>query len=111
MERCISPKDRYARTHGATAAEVMTERVVITVGEEATAAHIARLMEERGIRRVLVVEDGRLRGVVSRADLLRALVAPPQAAEDALSDEEIRRAVLAAMREESTWADTFNTLV
>ena len=102
--------DRYARTHGITAAEVMTERVV-TVGEEATAAHIAHLMEERGIRRVLVVEGGRLRGIVSRADLLRALVAPRQAAEDALSDEEIRRAVLAAMREESTWADTFNTLV
>ena len=102
--------DRYARTHGITAAEVMTERVV-TVGEEATAAHIAHLMEERGIRRVLVVENGRLRGVVSRADLLRALVAPPQAAEDALSDEEIRRAVLAAMREEASWADSFNTLV
>ena len=102
--------DRYARTHGITAAEVMTERVV-TVGEEATAAHIAHLMEERGIRRVLVVENGRLRGVVSRADLLRALVAPPQVEEGLLSDERIRCAVLAAMRKESTWADSFNTLV
>src|SRR5215218_8042668 len=31
--------ERYARTHGATAADVMTERVV-TVGEDATAAHV-----------------------------------------------------------------------
>ena len=100
--------DRYARTHGITAAEVMTERVV-TVGEEATAAHIAHLMEERGTRRVLVVEEGRLRGIVSRADLLRALVSPPRAEGD-LSDERIRLAVLAAMREEP-WADAFHTVV
>src|SRR5215213_11206734 len=32
--------ERHARTHGITAAEAMTERVV-AVGEEATAAHIA----------------------------------------------------------------------
>ena len=100
--------DRYARTHGVTAADVMTETVV-TVEEAATVAAIAHLMEDRGIRRVLVVQEGRLRGLVSRADLLRALVAPPQAA-SGLSDERIRVAVLAAMRREP-WADTFYTMV
>ena len=101
--------DRYARTHGATAGEIMTGRVV-AVAEDATAAHIARLMEEEGIRRVLVLaEGGRLRGIVSRADLLRALVSPPPAEGD-LSDERIRLAVLAAMRKEP-WADTFHTMV
>jgi CBS domain-containing protein len=101
--------DRYARTHGATAADIMTEQVV-TVTEDASAAHIAHLMEERGIRRILVMQDGRLRGIVSRADLLRALMAPPKAVAAGLSDERIRRAVLAAMRKEP-WADTFYTLV
>ncbi|MFN3448213.1 MAG: CBS domain-containing protein [Roseococcus sp.] len=100
--------ERYARTHGATAADIMTTSVV-TVGEDDTAAHIAHVMEERGIRRVLVVSEGRLRGIVSRADLLRALVAPPPA-EEAMSDERIRRAVLAAMQKEP-WADSFYTLV
>jgi osmotically-inducible protein OsmY len=66
-------------------------------------------MEERQIRRVLVVEAGRLRGIVSRADLLRALVAPPPV-EGELSDDRIRRAVLAAMKKEP-WADTFYTMV
>jgi osmotically-inducible protein OsmY len=56
-----------------------------------------------------VVSDGRLRGIVSRADLLRALVTPP-AVEGELSDDRIRRAVLAAMRKEP-WADTFYTMV
>ena len=100
--------DRYARTHGITASDVMTERVV-TVDETASAAEVAHLMEDKGIRRVLVMREGRLRGLVSRADLLRALVAPPQAA-SGLSDERIRTAVLAAMRREP-WADTFYTMV
>jgi CBS domain-containing protein len=100
--------DRYARTHGATAGDIMTEDVV-TVSEAATAPEIAHLMEERRIRRVLVTADGRLRGVVSRADLLRALVAPPPEPGE-LSDDRIRRAVQAAMRKEP-WADTFYTLV
>lgn len=100
--------DRYARTHGAVARDVMTEEVV-AVEETDTAAHIAHLMEEKHIRRVLVVTGGRLRGLVSRADLLRALVAPPKV-EGELSDDRIRAAVLAAMRHEP-WADTFYTLV
>jgi CBS domain-containing protein len=100
--------ERYARTHGATAADIMSQEIV-SVGEAATATEIAHLMEERQIRRVLVVEAGRLRGIVSRADLLRALVAPPPV-EGELSDDRIRRAVLAAMKKEP-WADTFYTMV
>jgi CBS-domain-containing membrane protein len=101
--------ERYARTHGATAGDIMTESVV-TVEGGATAQHIAHLMEDSHIRRVVVVESGRLRGIVSRADLLRALVAEPKTAAEGVSDDRIRRAVLAAMRKEA-WADSFYTLV
>lgn len=99
---------RYARTHGVTARDVMTAEVV-AVDPETPASAVAHLMEDRGIRRVLVTQEGRLKGIVSRADLLRALVAPPRE-EGELSDERIRRAVLAAMRKEP-WADTFYTMV
>mgnify|MGYP005859700949 CR=1 FL=1 len=100
--------DRYARTHGMTAADVMTPEVV-SVDPDTLASAVAHLMEDRGIRRVLVVQDGRLKGLVSRADLLRALVAP-QVEGVGLSDDRIRRAVIAAMKREP-WADTFYTLV
>ena len=100
--------ERFARTHGVTAKDLMTEQVVSVTPDE-TAAHIAHMMEERKIRRVLVLEDGRLKGIVSRADLLRALVAPPPQEAD-LSDERVRRAVLAAMKKEP-WTDTFYTMV
>ncbi len=100
--------ERYARTHGLRAADVMTEEVV-SVTADTSAGEIAALMEERGIRRVLVVEDGRLKGLVSRADLLRALVAEPSEVADC-SDDRIRRAVLALMRKQP-WVDSFHTLV
>lgn len=100
--------ERFAKTHGVHARDIMTEAVV-TVGEADTAASIAHLMEDRNIRRVFVVTEGRLRGIVSRADLLRALVAPmPEEGE--FSDSRLRSAVIAAMRKQS-WADSFYTLV
>src|SRR3712207_1276076 len=82
---------------------------VAAVPADAPAAEIAAMMERRGIRRVLVMEGGRLRGVGSRADLLRALVEPKTDAADA-SDERIRRAVVAAMRREP-WANSLHTTV
>ncbi len=102
----VARAERYARTHGATARDIMTENVV-SVGEAATAAEIAHLMEDRNIRRVLVLRDGQLAGVVSRADLLRALTIA-QDDEAGVPDERIRVAVTEAMRRES-WASGFYT--
>ncbi|HEY8614379.1 MAG TPA: CBS domain-containing protein, partial [Roseomonas sp.] len=101
--------ERYARSHAATAGELMT-RDLVTVGPSESAAHVARLMEEHKIRRVLVTERGRLLGLVSRADLVRALVAPIGEASGQHSDEEIRRAVLEEMKRE-TWASKLGTEV
>lgn len=100
--------DRYAASHGATAADVMT-RDVVTVAPTMPIPEIAEMMEKKGIRRVLVAHENHLLGIVSRADLLRALVEPP-AETGEYSDDRLRRAVLATMRREP-WADTFFTLV
>lgn len=71
-----SQANSYARTHGMVAQDVMT-RNVISVGPDSTAEHCAQLMEEHGIKRLPVITDGRLVGVVSRADLLKAMLEPP----------------------------------
>ena len=63
---------------------VMTARVR-TVDVTADVADIARLFVDDGLRSVPVLDDGRLAGIVSRRDLLRALVRP---------DAEIRTDVL-----------------
>ena len=46
---------------------------VITTGEETDIGEIARLLTTYRIKRVPVVRDGRIVGIVSRADLVRAL--------------------------------------
>ena len=58
--------------------DIMTESVV-TVSEDDTAAHVAHTMEERGIRRVLVVSDGRLRGIVGIGGRVLPEIAPQAA--------------------------------
>lgn len=57
-----------------TAREVMSAPVV-NVSETAEAAETARLLEEYRIKRVPVMRDGRVVGIVSRTDLLRAFLA------------------------------------
>jgi CBS-domain-containing membrane protein len=84
----------YVKTHGQRAADVMTTSVV-TVEEDTSLAEIARLLEERRIKRVPVLRDGRVVGIVSRADLLRGLAsrtpAHPPVSED---DRTLRAGVL-----------------
>ena len=55
----------------------MMSAPVITVGEETNLEEIARLLTTHRIKRVPVVRDGRIVGIVSRADLVRALAARP----------------------------------
>ena len=99
--------ERFAKAHGKTARDVMS-RALQTVGEDASAEAIARLMETHGIRRVPVVRDGKLLGLVSRADLLRAVLRRPETSPAAApgDDGAILRAVIAAMRAQP-WTDTF----
>ncbi len=53
------------------AQEVMSSPVV-TVGETASPREMARLLADHHIKRVPVVREGKVVGIVSRADLLRA---------------------------------------
>ncbi|WP_052388936.1 CBS domain-containing protein [Belnapia moabensis] len=105
----VGRADRYARSHGVKASEVMTEQVV-TASPGDSAAHVARIMEERRIRRVPITEVGKLLGVVTRSDLVRALVSQQAPQADNSTDDEIHRAVIAAMQREP-WADTVHTAV
>ena len=59
---------------GETVSDVMT-RDVISVGQDASVEEIASLMADRRIKRVPVMTDGSVVGMVSRADIVRALAA------------------------------------
>ena len=91
----------YIKSHGRRAEEVMT-REVITVGEETPVGEIARLLEKRRIKRVPVVRDGRIVGIVSRANLLRGLASHKDRLGITPSPDEraIREEVLALVKRE-----------
>lgn len=59
---------------GATVAEIMS-RQVMSVGAETPVDHIAQLLTSRGFKRVPVVREGALVGIVSRADIVRMMAA------------------------------------
>ena len=66
----VSELDVLSRP-GATAGEVMS-RQVISVNEDTDVAEVKELFVNRRLRSVPVLDEGRLVGIVSRADLLRA---------------------------------------
>lgn len=102
----------FTRTHGRRVSDVMTESV-ISVPTDAALEKVVALMEENRIKRVAVTDKGRVVGVISRSDLLRALVsrsrsAPPVAADD----RSLRKAIEDALETQS-WAPmtTVNVVV
>ncbi len=84
-------------THGHRVEDVMT-RDVPTVNETTPLDAVVRLMEARSVRRVPVVDGGRLVGIVSRSDLIRALgILLDRGNALARGDDEIRDGILAEM--------------
>ncbi len=93
----------YVREHARKVGEVMTTPV-ITVTPETALADIVAIMESRHIKRVPVVENGRLVGMLTRSDVIRALEGLlPQADTRLVPDAELRRRVLESLREQK-WA-------
>ena len=98
----------YVRTHGRKVSEIMTTDVVST-SSDAPLSEVVALMEAQQVKRLPVVQEGHLIGIVSRADLLRALIQllPDQRAVSAL-DVDIRKRVLAEIDKHYSWAPRVN---
>jgi CBS domain-containing protein len=64
----------YAKTHGRKASDVMTKDVV-TASETMLLRDVAGLMERHRVKRVPVMRDSKLVGIVSRANLIQGLAA------------------------------------
>ncbi len=83
-------------------ADVMT-RDVVTADEDTTLRELVELMERRNIKRVPIVRGSVLAGIVSRADLLRALLSrEPDSPVLQPTDKALRENVVDAL-ENHTW--------
>jgi CBS domain-containing protein len=67
----------YLRMDRRHARDLMT-KPVITATSKTTLPELADLLARHGIKRVPIVQDGRLLGIVSRADLVRAMARAPE---------------------------------
>ena len=95
---------QYIKSHATIARDVMT-RVVVSVAPETSLAEIASLLEERGLKRVLVLRGSQVVGIVSRSNLVQALAATrrPAIRVTPTSDEAIRANLLAELEHQSWW--------
>jgi CBS domain-containing protein len=103
----IEPDPRpidYVKSHARQAKDVMTPQVV-SVTEDTPVQTIASIFAARAIRRVVVSREQRLVGIVTRADLVRALAlkSPAAPVPHVQSDEAIRLHLLSELKEQPWW--------
>ncbi len=95
----------FTHAHGRLVSDVMTPEV-ISVTPATVLEDVVETMEKQRIKRVAVIDNERMVGVIARSDLLRALLSharkdkPPETQSD---DRTIRSAILAALEAQS-WA-------
>jgi CBS domain-containing protein len=87
-------------------------RNVVTITEATPVAEIARLLEDHRIKRAPVLRDGKLVGIVSRADLVRVLATrqAPEAALEAMDDRAVQ-AQLQKVLDELGWDTPFVNVI
>jgi CBS domain-containing protein len=103
--------DEYVHASGRKVEEVMT-REPITVTEDTPLDEAVGLMERHRIKRLPVVRDGKLVGIVTRANIMHALVslATGTKAAPAGDDVAVREQILAEINRQS-WAPMANVTV
>jgi CBS domain-containing protein len=95
--------DEYMQACGRKVYEIMS-RQVFTASEETTTAEIVYIMKKRGIHRLPIVQGGKLVGIVTRSDLVRALARVLRSRKPQPPDDASMRSHLMAELNRHTWA-------
>jgi CBS domain-containing protein len=92
----------FVKSHARKVSDVMTRRV-ISVTSDVPLSEVATTLEKNGIKRVPVVDNGKLVGIVSRANLVQALACLYKRAVPATVDDAQLRANVVAQLEQQSW--------
>jgi CBS domain-containing protein len=96
--------DEFTKSHGHRVEQLMT-RDPVTATEEMPLGEIATLLERHRIKRIPIVRDGKLVGIVSRSNLIQALASSlPHSDTSTVSDRKLRVDILDRLHEQS-WTD------
>ena len=100
----------YVRASGRKVSEVMTRRLE-TIPSSAPLDEVVSLMERHHIKRLPVVDGGKMVGIVSRANLLHALASMAADAPERPHDDQTIRERLLTELEGQPWATKINVVV
>lgn len=93
----------YIKSHGRLVRDVMTTKVQVAQ-EDTELAAIAEMMDAHHIKRVPVVRDGKVVGIVSRANLLQALIGTPRSIPVGTADDATLRERVMAELDRQPWS-------
>lgn len=100
----------FVKSHARRVADVMT-RQVITAAPYASLRDIANLMESHGIKRIPIVDEGKVVGIVSRANLLQALATAGESEDWLESDRILRQRIMDGVKDMPWASRPFNVVV
>jgi CBS domain-containing protein len=101
--------EEYIKAHAKQVADIMT-RNVITAEPDTPLQEIAEILEKYGIKRVPIVRNGQLVGIVSRANLVQAIATSGSKLDVPLSDTAIREKLLAHLNKQN-WGQGHTALL
>jgi CBS domain-containing protein len=93
----------YVQEHGRKVSDVMT-RDPVSITEDTTLDEIVNAMETNGVKRLPVLKDGKLAGIVSRANLLQAVAGLARDIPDPTADDDHIRSRIIAEIENKDWS-------
>ena len=96
--------ERFAKAHGKRVSEVMSTNVIFA-SEDTPVSEIAALLETHRIKRVPIINDGKIVGIVSRSNLMQALASCKLAEPKSKTDRSIRIELLDRLRQQQRWTD------
>jgi CBS-domain-containing membrane protein len=95
--------EEFAQSHGKRVEELMSSQVV-SATEDASLSEIASLLEKHRIKRVPILRNGKLVGIVSRSNLVQALASSSNKFSAAENDRMLRAEIVARLAEQP-WTD------
>lgn len=114
FQETLVPSDtsarEYVKSHATRVRDVMT-REVITASPETPLREIANLMEKHCIKRVPIVQDGLVVGIVSRANLLQVLASASDYTDWAESDRVLHQRFIDKIKDQPWASRPFNVII
>lgn len=112
--RAFADPDRlareFAKTHGMLVDDIMS-RHIVSVNEETDLQDVVNLLEKHNLKRLPVIKDGKLVGLITRGDIVRALSKKAMEQISApVSDSDLQARILEKMRSSKWLLDSYINL-